>query len=528
MSCEKRAEDRSRLGRKPNAVSAALASLSSFVLVAFFAVQVGLAIYALHIFFLTSMFWRKRRVEEGRPPVVTPSLEGPWPAVTVQLPVFNESTVVERLIDAVAGLDYPRDRLDVQVLDDSTDETTELATAAVERARSRGLDITLIRRPDRLGFKAGALAYGMRTARGEHVALFDADFVPPPDFLRQTVPVLAADPRLAFVQTRWGHLNRDYSMVTRMQSLAIDSHFSIDQAVRCWANLPMHFNGAAGVWRRAAIDDCGGWQGDTLCEDLDLSYRALLRGWRPAFREDIVVPAELSPQLAAFKQQQFRWAKGSIQCWKKLWTPILGSWMPWWKKAIALVHVSGYFISLMMFLTIVLTPIFAATVSVSGGVACALGALSTGSLCYPVFYALAMRGCFPDRWVEKMATELPFLMLVGCGMTLNNTLGVIDGLSGSPDRSFHRTPKFNVVRGSDRWEDKAYRLPIGRQVLGELALGLYCLAGCLVVAWSRSWLLLPVMCFYTVSFLVQVWLCVWEVRRDLWMWARTRLSARSA
>jgi hypothetical protein len=165
---------------------------------------------------------------------------------------------------------------------------------------------------------------------------------------------------------------------------------------------------------------------------------------------------------------------------------------------------------------------------VSGGVACALGALSTGSLCYPVFYALAMRGCFPDRWVEKMATELPFLMLVGCGMTLNNTLGVIDGLSGSPDRSFHRTPKFNVVRGSDRWEDKAYRLPIGRQVLGELALGLYCLAGCLVVAWSRSWLLLPVMCFYTVSFLVQVWLCVWEVRRDLWMWARTRLSARSA
>jgi hypothetical protein len=271
------------------------------------------ALYGGTALLLATLYLRR-----GREPVSPPPEPETWPTITVQLPVYNELYVVTRLIDAVARLDYPRDRLQVQVLDDSTDETTRLARARVAYHQARGLDIELIHRRERSGFKAGALARGLASARGELIALFDADFVPPPDFLRRTVPYLAAQPRLAFVQTRWGYLNAGYSALTRAQTIALDGHFIVEHLGRNRNGLLMNFNGTAGVWRRAAIDDAGGWQPDTLTEDVDLSFRAHLAGWWALYLPEVECPAELPPQIAAFKRQQARWATGAAQCLVKL------------------------------------------------------------------------------------------------------------------------------------------------------------------------------------------------------------------
>lgn len=450
--------------------------MGSVLALLFVVANAALCVYSLHILLLTALFLMRRR--SSRQPAAAEPLE--WPSVTVQLPLYNEAAVVERLLAAVAALDYPVDQLEIQVLDDSTDETTELAERALALLREQGLEARLVRRPDRQGFKAGALAYGLPQARGEFIAIFDADFVPSPDFLRSTLPALLADPTLAFMQARWGHLNRDYSPITRLQSLAIDSHFIIDQQVRFWAGFPMHFNGTGGIWRRQAIETSGGWQGDTLCEDLDLSYRAQLAGWRPGYLADVTVPAELTPQLEAFKQQQFRWAKGSIQCWRKLWSPIQRSAWPWWKKLLARIHLSGYFINPLVLLLVLITPPFAA----SGGAALLPRALWLPtsplwvlSLAFPLFYAVALRSEFGDRWRSVLARDLPLVLLVGTGLAFSNTLAVAQGLVLKGGRRFGRTPKFNVVRSQDRWHRHRYRLPVSPTVLGEALVGLYSLIG---------------------------------------------------
>ena len=239
-----------------------------------------------------------------------------WPRVTIQLPVYNERYVVERLIETVCRLDYPRHLLEVQVLDDSIDDTAQIAQKAVNNKRAAGFDIVYIHRKDRIGYKAGALAQGLDVATGELIAIFDADFVPESGFLLETVPFFS-DPKVGMLQTRWGHLNSDYSMLTRAQSIGIDGHFSVEQASRAWGGLFMNFNGTAGIWRKKAIEDAGGWQTDTLTEDLDLSYRAQLKGWKLNFAPGIVCPAEVPVTISAFKSQQHRWAKGSIQTAKK-------------------------------------------------------------------------------------------------------------------------------------------------------------------------------------------------------------------
>ena len=236
-----------------------------------------------------------------------------WPAVTVQLPIYNERNVAERVIRAAASMDYPRDRLEIQVLDDSVDETKQIIDRLVERLAREGLDIKAVRREDRDGYKAGALAHGTALARGEFLAVFDADFVPGPDFLRRALPPFLADSRIAFVQTRWGHLNRGENILTICLALGIDGHFLVEQPARAKSGLFMNFNGTAGVWRRQAIEDAGGWSSRTLTEDLDLSYRVLLAGWKPCYIEDVTVPSELPATITGAKSQQFRWAKGSIQ-----------------------------------------------------------------------------------------------------------------------------------------------------------------------------------------------------------------------
>jgi cellulose synthase/poly-beta-1,6-N-acetylglucosamine synthase-like glycosyltransferase len=270
-------------------------------------VALWLAIYGLNSFILALFYLRYRHARVPILPVDWSAL----PAVTVQVPVYNERHVIERVIDAVAVLDYPRDRLHIQILDDSTDETTQLAQTRAAMYREQGVDIVVLRRPHREGFKAGALAAGLCQTCGEYVAIFDADFRPHPDFLLQTIPHFLAHPRLGLIQTRWSCLNADYSLFTRAQVLALDGYFIVEQTGRQRAGLLVGFNGASGVWRRRCIQESGGWQSDTLCEDLDLSYRAQLAGWECLYLPEVDAPAEVPPQIAAFKQQQARWAQGS-------------------------------------------------------------------------------------------------------------------------------------------------------------------------------------------------------------------------
>src|SRR5262245_34069813 len=280
------------------------------ILVVYFFVLSILAIYGWHRYYLVYLYMKNK----GKVPVAPPlPASDQLPRVTIQLPIFNEMYVADRLIDAVCEMDYPRDRLEIQVLDDSTDETTGIAELAVRRHAARGFNISYLHRVDRTGYKAGALEAGLKEASGEFVAIFDSDFIPPADFLTRTLPHFSTDPKIGMVQARWGHINQDYSLLTKIQSILLDAHFVLEHGGRNRAGCFFNFNGTAGIWRRAAIESAGGWQHDTLTEDLDLSYRAQLAGWRFVFLPDVVSPAEVPVEMNSFKSQQHRWAKGSIQ-----------------------------------------------------------------------------------------------------------------------------------------------------------------------------------------------------------------------
>lgn len=420
--------------------------------------------------------------------------------VTVQLPVYNELYVVERLIDAVARLDYPRHRLQVQVLDDSTDETTRLAHARAQVYRSQGLDIQIIHRSDRQGFKAGALAQGLEDTRGEFIAIFDADFVPPPDFLRRTVPHLLADSTLAFVQTRWGYLNAGYSALTKAQTIAIDGHFVIEHLGRNRNNMLMNFNGTAGVWRRQAIETSGGWQSDTLTEDVDLSFRAQLAGWRALYLPKVCVPAELPPQMAAFKRQQARWATGAAQCLVKL-APSLWSGrlrhgpqpdrpLSWPARLEGLLHLSVWIAHPMSLLFLFLTlPMLLGRISLTLN----LGIFWLVAFGPMVAYALAQKHLYPD-WKRRMLHML-VLALLGTGLALSNTLAIIQGLRNK-DRPFLRTPKFRIEQQSDRWLHNPYALSFEWVTVGELILAGYALASVVIALIRGNFLAVPFMLLY--------------------------------
>ena len=274
-----------------------------------------------------------------------------WPLVTIQLPIYNELYVTERLIESVCRIDYPRNLIEIQVLDDSTDDTVEIAKAMVKKMKARGFDIVYIHRTDRTGYKAGALKEGHKSAKGELVGIFDADFVPNSDFLKESVPYFI-DPNVGMIQTRWSHLNCDYSLLTRAQSMGIDGHFGVEQASRAWSGLFMNFNGTAGVWRKKTIEDAGGWQADTLTEDLDLSYRAQMKGWKLAFAPQVECPAEVPVTITAFKSQQHRWAKGSIQTAKKNLGKLFKSDASMFLKIQAFLHLTHYLVHPMMILVI--------------------------------------------------------------------------------------------------------------------------------------------------------------------------------
>lgn len=420
-----------------------------------------------------------------------------WPVVTVQLPIYNEALVVKRLIDAVAGLDYPRQCLQIQVLDDSTDETTALARARVAFHSARGLPIELIHRDDQRDYKAGALAHGLETARGRFVALFDADFVPPAGFLKCTVPHLEEDPRLAFVQARWGHLNPDTSLLTRAQTLALDGHFVVDHLGRNRNGLLINFNGTAGVWRREAIDDAGGWQGDTLTEDVDLSFRAQLAGWRALYLPDVEVPAELPPQLAAFRRQQGRWATGAAQCLVKLGGALVRGTrgrLSWAARLEGLLHLSTWVAHPMSLLLLLLTPLM-----LLGRIGLAANLTLFWAMALGPIFAIALSQRHLHRdWVRRMRA-MPALALIGTGLALSNTLTIARGLLRR-DVAFRRTPKYQIVRRGQCWAGTRYALPFQWVTVGELALAAYSLASAALAISMGHYFSVPFLLLYAAGY----------------------------
>jgi cellulose synthase/poly-beta-1,6-N-acetylglucosamine synthase-like glycosyltransferase len=441
--------------------------VETLTLATYFFVLIILAVYGWHRYYLVYLYMKNR----GKEPKAGPALS-PAPVVTIQLPLYNEMYVADRLISSVCDIDYPRDRLEIQVLDDSTDETCGIAERAVRRFAEQGIDIKYLHRTDRTGFKAGALEKGLEVARGEFVAIFDADFLPKADFLTRLLPHFA-DPKVGMVQARWGHINQDYSLLTKIQSILLDGHFVLEHGGRNRAGCFFNFNGTAGIWRREVIADAGGWQHDTLTEDLDLSYRAQLRGWRFVFVSDVVAPAEVPVEMNAFKSQQHRWAKGSIQTCRKLLPDILRADVPLGVKAEAFFHLTANFnYPLMCVLSVLMFPSMVIRYNMGWYemilIDIPLFFAATFSVCN--FYMVCQREIHSD-WRARIK-YLPFLMSIGIGLAINNTRAVFEALFNK-QTEFVRTPKYHVERDTDEWVGKKYRQSVAVQPMIELALGLY-------------------------------------------------------
>jgi cellulose synthase/poly-beta-1,6-N-acetylglucosamine synthase-like glycosyltransferase len=476
------------------------------VLGAYFSVLLAMSVYGAHRWYLLFLH-RRHRHDVPRPVATFDEL----PTLTVQLPLYNEMYVAERLIDAVCDLDYPREKLEIQVLDDSADETFDVARRAVARKRAEGFDIVHRHREDRTGYKAGALEEGLRLGRGDLVAIFDADFVPPPDFAARLVHHFT-DPEVGMVQARWGHLNREHSALTRVQSMFLDGHFMIEHTARNRSGRFFNFNGTAGIWRRRCIEDAGGWQHDTLTEDLDLSYRAQMKGWKFVFDRDEVAPAELPLEMTAFKCQQHRWAKGSIQTARKLLPRILQSSMPARVKTEAAFHLTANFgYLLMVLLTLLVVPAVWLRREISPWLIAAvdLPLFAFASVSVAWFYAAAQREA--SGTLRGIGRWIPFLMAVGIGLSVNNTRAVLEALRGRPSE-FRRTPKYNLREG-DSIAARRYRGRIGGDIWIETALGVYLTLAVVGAALSGLWAAVPFLMLFQVGFLYTVTTTLLQSRR---------------
>lgn len=396
--------------------------------------------------------------------------------VTIQLPLYNELYVVDRLIQAVCEIDYPKDKLEIQVLDDSTDETTQIAAEIINRKKEEGFDIVHVRRDSRKGFKAGALKEGLKTAKGEYVAIFDADFIPRKDFLKKTLSFFSDD-KVGMVQTRWEHLNGDYSLLTRAQALSLDGHFVIEQTVRNKAGFFIQFNGTGGVWRKSCIEDAGNWHDDTLTEDLDLSYRAQLNGWRFVFLKDFTSPAELPSEINALKAQQFRWTKGAIETAKKVLPQVWRSKVPLRIKLQATFHLTGNLVFPFILLTAILNvPLIFIKNSGSHEAYFALLSLFIFAFISSFLFYLYSQKDIRTDWRKKIVL-FPLFMAGSMGLAVNNSRAVIEGLLNRKSE-FVRTPKYKVIDGKDSWIGKKYVAPkFGMSVIVELIMAIYCLIG---------------------------------------------------
>lgn len=466
------------------------------LLIPYFVVMVILAGYGMHRYALVYNYYRHRKNRTTDPP----SRFAEFPRVTVQLPIFNEQFVVDRLVDAICKLEYPKDKLDIQVLDDSTDETVGVARAVVERYAALGHPITYIHRTNREGFKAGALQNGMLTCKGELIAIFDADFVPPEDWLIRVVHHFA-EPEIGMVQTRWTHLNRNYSFLTEVEAILLDGHFVLEHGGRSRSRVFFNFNGTAGMWRRQAIEDAGGWEHDTLTEDTDLSYRAQLKGWKFKYVQDIECPAELPIEMTAFKTQQARWAKGLIQTSKKVLPMIFRSRVPWRVKIEAFYHLTANIsYPLMIVLSTLLLP--AMIIRSFGGwfqmlvIDLPLFLASTFSI--SSFYLVSQKELFPRKW-PRTFIYLPFLMALGIGLTLTNTRAVMEALFGIKS-SFKRTPKYRVQSKADKALGQKYRRRLGIVPWLELLVGGYFTLMCWYAVSSENYWTIPFLLLFVLGY----------------------------
>lgn len=419
------------------------------------AILYTLSLFYLFVFSLGQLHltWLYRKQKKKVQP---PHDEHFEPHVTIQLPVYNEKYVVERLIEAVSRIDYPREKLEIQILDDSTDETSGIIYQKMEWLKKFGLDLKHIHRDKRVGYKAGALEEGLRIAKGEFIVIFDSDFVPEPNFLKKTLSWFT-DPQIGVVQTRWGHINKDYSLITQLQAFGLDAHFSIEQSARNAAGSFINFNGTCGVWRKSCIVDAGGWSADTLTEDLDLSYRAQLKGWKFMYLEDVVTPGELPVVMPVIKLQQYRWNKGAAETARKLITAIFRSPLPLRQKIHAFLHLfnSSVFVALFLAGVLSIPMLFIKGNSPQVQFLFNLGAVFLlGFLSVAIFYWTATKRFYANP-TRTFFFLFPAFLVVSMGLSLHNSLAVIEGWMGIKT-PFRRTPKFNITQKRDSWLDNTY------------------------------------------------------------------------
>ncbi|NLG72987.1 MAG: glycosyltransferase [Chloroflexi bacterium] len=450
----------------------------------------SLFIYGVNFFYLTYLTWRRG---EQRSEEIT--IEE-WPVVTVQLPIYNELYVASRLILAAAKLDYPRDLLEIQVLDDSDDETALLVAKQVAELCEQGINILHLHRRERSGYKAGALMEGLHQARGEFLAIFDADFIPPADFLKRTIPHFYKDPGVGFVQARWGHVNRDYSVLTYLQSLSIDAHFMVEQFARSQNGYWFNFNGTAGIWRRQAMIDAGGWKAETLTEDLDLSYRAFFKGWRAVYLRDLEVPAELPVSFSAYRRQQQRWARGSLECARKFLPQIWESAAPFSLKMEATLHLTGYVVHLLLFALVFLYPLILVLSQRYSNLLTLFGIaflFNATALAPTAFFAVAQQQLGHTWW--KKVPAILCISCLGAGMMVNTVWAALQVYTSRPG-VFERTPKFGIRRRGEDWTRSRYQLRLDAIVYFELLLALVNMGTVYMAVRAQNWLI----AYYSLSF----------------------------
>jgi len=469
----------------------AINPFSAFVFDLFIISAIIITAYTLNFYYLTFLSARRKEV------LTTTELG--TPSVTIQLPIYNEKYVAKRLVDAVCALDYPKEKMKIMILDDSDDDTVELLADAVNDYKKQGFQIEHVRRGTRKGYKAGALKYAMQTTDTEFVAIFDADFIPPEWFLKRAIPHFSK-PDIGLIQCRWGHVNENYSSITRAQALSLDFHFLIEQKAKSNSHLFMNFNGTAGIWKRTCIEDAGGWHTATLVEDLDLSYRAQMKGWKCVFLPDIVVDAELPVQMNGAKRQQFRWAKGSIQCAIKLLGGIaIKRKVSIEAKIQAFIQLTRHIVYPLMLIQFLALPILLAG-NINLYVVSFIPALTIATYLAmgPGAYLMIIQKMYHKSWKSK-AKILPSLLVYNAGMSVNNTVAVFDAVLGKKNE-FLRTPKYGIVNKQDDWRDKAYNLPFTKTTLLEIFFGVYGVMGIFISIFSNNPIFVPIIGLQTAGF----------------------------
>src|SRR5574341_523445 len=474
-----------------------------FLYTVFIVVSWIIMLYTLNFYYLAS----QSKTKKGPRQIArAPSLAS-LPAVTIQLPLYNEKYVARRLISAVCSMDYPKEKMQIQLLDDSDDNTVDLIRAIVDEYRFKGFDIVHVRRADRTGYKAGALKEGMKSATGEFIAIFDADFIPPANFLKHLLGHFG-DPRMGFVQCKWGHVNEDYSTMTWAEAVSLDIHFLVEQKAKSQNQIILNFNGTAGIWRKSCIEDAGGWHTGTLVEDMDLSYRAQMKGWKCKFLDDFVVDAELPVQMNAAKRQQFRWAKGSIQVAQKLLVDvIINRKVTVESKVQAMVHMTRHIVNPLFLAQFLIFPmLLAMDFTLYQGDWAPLAVSAIYIALGPGGYLLVINKVWQRQWKGK-AKQFFFLNFFAAGMTVNNSIGVFDALFGRKNE-FLRTPKFGIVKRGEDWRGKEYVLPFTKTTLLEIFFAVYGVVSIFVAIFSGNGLYAPLIAMPTIGFIYVAYLTI--------------------